>query len=90
MKRILGIQTHRTKNVLVLEQSQYARKVLQEYGMEQCTSVSTLIDEYESIQPAQPDEERTNQRGYQKRIGSLMYLITGTRPDLAFIVGKLS
>ena len=90
VKRILGIQVHRTKNGLFIEQSQYARKVLQEYGMDQCTPVATPMDGYESIQPGRPDEERTDQRAYQRRIGSLMYLMTGTRPDLAFAIGKLS
>ena len=90
VKRILGIQVHRTKNGLFIEQSQYARKVLQEYEMDQCTPVATPMDGYESIQPGQPDEERTDQRAYQRRIGSLMYLMTGTRPDLAFAIGKLS
>lgn len=90
VKRILGIQVHRLGNTLVIEQSQYARKLLQDYEMDGCTPVATPIDGYESIQPAQPDEERADQQGYQKRIGSLMYLMTGTRPDLAFAVSKLS
>ncbi len=44
----------------------------------------------ESIEVTRSDEERTNQQEYQQRIGSLMYLMTGTRPDLAFAIGKLS
>lgn len=90
VKRILGIQAHRTDNELTLDQSQYVKKLLQEYGMEDCKPVATPIDGHESLDPARPDEERTDQHAYQKRVGSLMYLMTGTRPDLAFAVSKLS
>ena len=31
-----------------------------------------------------------NQLEYQKAVGSLMYAMTATRPDLAFAVGKFS
>lgn len=58
--------------------------------MDQCTPVATPVDGYESIQPGRPDEERTDQQAYQQCIGSLMYLMTGTRSDLAYIVGKFS
>ena len=32
----------------------------------------------------------TNQIEYQRAIGSIMYAMLGTRPDLAFIVSTLS
>ena len=92
VNRILGIQAHRDwkSKTITLEQTQYALKLLHEYGMDRCTPVTTPLDGYESIEPSRPDEERTNQRAYQQRIGSLMYLMTGTRPDLAFAIAKLS
>ncbi len=42
--KILAIQVHRTKDCIILEQSQYIRKILQEYQMEQCTPVATPLD----------------------------------------------
>ena len=60
VKIILGIQVHRTKDRLFIEQSQYTRKVLQEYQMDQCTPVGTPMDGYESIQPERPEEVRTD------------------------------
>ena len=90
IKRILDIQVHRTKDELTIGQTQYAEKVLQEYGMKHCITIATPIDDYESIQPATSNEVRADQHDYQRRIGSLMYLITDTRPDLTFVVGKLS
>lgn len=53
-------------------------------------SVNTLIDGYEALTPAKSDEPRTNQLDYQKRIGSIRYLVTCTRPDIAIVASKLS
>lgn len=87
-----SIQVHRDlKNkILILEQPQYAEKLLRDHSMDQVTPVSTPIDGYTSIAVAHPEEARADQREYQRRIGSLMYLMIGTRPDLAFAIGKLS
>ena len=92
VNRILGIQSHRDwkAGTVILEQSQYAEKVLRDYDMDQAVPVSTPIDGYASLGPSQPDEARASQQDYQRRIGSLMYLMTCIRPDLAFAVSKLS
>ena len=92
VNRILGIQSHRDwkANTVILEQSQYAERILRDYDMDQAVPVSTPIDGYTSLAPSQPEETRACQQDYQKRIGSLMYLMTCTRPDLAFAVSKLS
>lgn len=58
--------------------------------MDQCTTVATPIDGYDTINAARSNEERSDQHQYQWKIRSLMYLMKGTRPDLAFAVGKLS
>lgn len=52
--------------------------------------VNTSIDGYEALTPAKPDEARTDQLEYQKRMGSIRYLVTCTRPDVAFVASKLS
>ena len=58
--------------------------------MDQCTTVATPIDSYNTINVARSNEERSNQHQYQRKIGSLMYLMKRTRFDLAFATGKLS
>jgi hypothetical protein len=45
---------------------------------------------YDSIRPAEDSDTRVNIKEYQKTIGSLMYAMTNTRPDIAFALGKLS
>ena len=45
---------------------------------------------YENLMPTQPTEERHDPYEYQQIVGSLMYAMVYTRPDLAFALGKLS
>ena len=89
---ILGIRIRcdREKGLLAIDQSTYIRKFLHEYGMENSHPIATPIDGYHSLSPSGATEERTSQREYQKKIGSIMYAMVGTRPDIAYTVGKLS
>lgn len=89
---ILGIRIRRDVEGkrLALDRSTYIRKFLRDYDMEDCRPVTTPIDGYHALTPSGPADERTNQVEYQKRIGSLMYAMVGTRPDIAFAVCKLS
>lgn len=89
---ILGIRIRRNadRTQLALDQSTYIRKFLHDYGMGDALPISTPIDGFHALIPATPDEPRTDQREYQKRVGSLMYAMVGTRPDIAYAIGKLS
>ena len=92
MSSILGIRItrDRPRRTITLDQSGYIKKFLKKFDLEECRSVTTPIDGYTALTPADPSEERINQLEYQQRLGSLMYAMTGTRPDIAFAVGKLS
>lgn len=58
--------------------------------MDNSKAVYTSIDSYENIKPALDGEAMADQLEYQKAVGSLMYAMTATRPDLAFAIGKYS
>lgn len=87
---ILGIRIKRDGKQIILDQSTYIKNFLCEYQMDQANSVTTPLDGKEMLGPAAADELRTDQLEYQKRVGSIMYAMTSTRPDLAYAVGKLS
>ena len=45
---------------------------------------------YEKLRPRQSYEERHDANEYQQVVGSLMYAMVHTRPNLAFALRKLS
>jgi len=88
-KVILGLEISRDKTLstLKLSQGKYAAQVLEKFGMAECNPIATLLEV--GLQLAQL-ENSDESLPYREAVGSLMYLMVGTRPDLAFAVSKLS
>ena len=95
-KFLLGIEIRRQKNGDVfLVQERYARDVISRFNMEGCKPVSTPLDlgcHLDNTQQPVTDAERAEMVDvpYRSAIGSLMYLATCTRPDIAAAVSELS
>lgn len=89
---ILGIQLHRdrSRRQVYLTQSHYLERVLERFGMSDCKSVSTPIDNQSIIVENNGEVDENLRKAYQSAVGSLMYAMTCTRPDLAFAVGLVS
>ena len=87
---LLGIEIIETERAIELSQHQYVEHILQRFGMENSNSVTTPLDKKLQLQRADPDEEIIDINLYQQMIGCLNYLVTGTRPDLAYTVSFLS
>ena len=82
----LEITRDRAKRTLHVSQEHYANKVLERFGMHNSKPVVTPMDG----QIGGPDDDNLAQDvPYRQVIGSLMYLMVGTRPDIAFAVGRL-
>ncbi|CRG92846.1 hypothetical protein PISL3812_09917 [Talaromyces islandicus] len=85
------IRRDRQNRILYLSQEAYIHKVLHQFRMNDCTPVSTPID----ISPVQgngpeyvcPADQRIE---YQRVVGSLMYIMLGTRGDIAYAVSMAS
>ena len=45
---------------------------------------------YDNLRPAATNDKRIDATWYRERIGSLMYAMVYTRPDIAFALGRLS
>ncbi|GJT02113.1 hypothetical protein Tco_0823282 [Tanacetum coccineum] len=71
-----------------ISQSHYIEKVLKKFNYFDCTLVSTPKDTSEKLMPN--NGQAISQLEYSRVIGCLMYAMTCTRPDIAFVVGKLS
>jgi transposase InsO family protein len=76
---------------VTLDQTQYIHQVLQRFGMMDCKPASTPLPEKETYVPA-TEEEILAARDYPylSVLGSVMYAMLGTRPDIAYAVSTLS
>ncbi|KAE8674463.1 CC-NBS-LRR class disease resistance protein [Hibiscus syriacus] len=96
-KQILGIRIKRdTKSgTLMLSQAKYINKVLSRFNMQDVKPVSTPLGVHFRLSKEQSpntEEERAHmvKVPYASAIGSLMYAMVCTRPDIAHAVGAVS
>ncbi|GJY63052.1 zinc finger, CCHC-type containing protein [Tanacetum coccineum] len=85
---ILGIRIKHKSNGIAISQSHYIEKVLKKFNYFDCTLVSTPMDTSGKLMLN--NGQVVSQLEYSMVIGCLMYVMTYTRPDIAFAVGKLS
>ncbi|UYV75180.1 hypothetical protein LAZ67_12002775 [Cordylochernes scorpioides] len=86
---ILGIEIIKEDVRLILKQENYINKILQKYNMQDCKHISTPLDPNTNLDNFNSSKE-VNKTQYQELIGSLLYLSTKSRPDIAFAVTLLS
>ena len=91
----IRIRRDKERGILTLDQSKYAASVLQRFGMQDCKGVSIPLSHgtYFSVgQSPDGDEEKEQMSAipYRQAVGSLMYLMVSTRPDIAAAVQVLS
>ncbi|BBH04062.1 Toll-Interleukin-Resistance domain family protein [Prunus dulcis] len=96
-KKILGMQITRDKHrgILQLSQTEYINRVLQRFNMGDAKPVSTPLASHFHLskdQSPQTEEERDLMAKvpYASAIGSLMYAMVCTRPDIGHAVGVVS
>ena len=97
-KKILGMEIarDRQRGTLCLTQKQYLKKVLQRFGMSEKTKpVSTPLAPHFKISASQcpkTEEEREymSKVPYSNAVGSLIYAMVCTRPDISHAVGIVS
>jgi len=62
-------------------------QVLEKFGMVKCKPIGTPLEVGRQLVKANESDDALP---YREAVGSLTYLMVGTRPDLAFAIGKLS
>ena len=87
---LLGIQITFTDDRITLSHMTFIDKILNRFSMQDCKPVSIPINPNHQLKAIEADEQHTDTTAYQQIIGSLMYLATGTRPDLADTITHLS
>ena len=87
----LRVQRDRAKRTLWIDQSHCIEETLRAFQFENCKGVSTLADGYDNVRATTTDEALFDDvHLYRQALGRLNWLVRGTRPDIAFVVHKLS
>ena len=92
LKYFLGIQVHRDRERKIIRISQpgYNRTILERFGMQDSKPASTPISTGARLTKATVTDTLTDQKEYQSMIGSIMYAMLATRPDLAQCIQQTS
>jgi hypothetical protein len=84
----LGLQIEQQSNGdIKINQSGYARKTLERFGFDECKPVQTPM--LKGTDDTQINREDSSYP-YRQAVGALMYLMIGTRPDIAYSISYLS
>ena len=88
---ILGIRVRRDKQkgILFLDQAKYTTEVLRRFAMETCNGVETPLNTSSKLSKSSTNEGDVD-FPYRAAIGSVMYLMLMTRPDLGAAIQILS
>ena len=72
-----------------MSQKRYFEKVLKKFGLENCKPRKSPCDEGLDKEPDN-SPPLSDPKLYREIVGSLIYAMTATRPDLSYVVTKLS
>ncbi|KAK4394468.1 Retrovirus-related Pol polyprotein from transposon TNT 1-94 [Sesamum angolense] len=94
---ILGVKIHRdrSKKLLSLSQQTYIKRIIERFRMHNANPVDTPMDKScvlsKELCPKREEEKKCMTKiPYARAVGSLMYAMMCTRPDLCFAVGMVS
>ena len=85
---ILGIKISKTSDGLILSQSHYIEKILKKFKQDDSSPARTPVDI--NLHLSKNNGKSISQQEYAQAIGSLMYVMNCTCPDIAYAVSKLS
>ena len=85
---ILGIKISRTFGGLILSQSHHIEKLLDKFDKDESNISRTPVDI--NLHLSKKIGQNISQLEYSRIIGSLMYVMNCTRPDIAYSISKPS
>jgi hypothetical protein len=91
-KYVLGINITRNKaeKTLMIDQEHYVRDLLREHGLGDGRTVTTPAEGYSNLTTNDQGDLATDIKTYQQLLRKLNRLVRASRPDIAFVVQKLS
>lgn len=73
-----------------INQAHYVRRLLEKFNLADCNAVATPLDKAHMYDDDREDAMLSDSVPYREAVGSLLYLATGTRPDISFAVSVVS
>jgi hypothetical protein len=88
----LGIEVTRDRKArtITLSQAGYIEKLLRAFGMANCRPVATPLEPGARFTKNEGQATEEDTLWYQRVMGSFMYAMTETRPDIAIVISTLS
>lgn len=89
----LGMQIERDSHRIRIHQKRYIDKLLERFNMSSSHGITTPLSIKNDLHEARDNDkilDYDDRKQYQAIVGGLMYLMTATRPDLAFTLSRLS
>ena len=90
LKWFLGTEFQCSESSIKMNQTRYIEKILAKFKMTDCKPKPTPCVLGLDKVLGEESPEMDDPRPYRAIVGSLIYVMTGTRPDLCYIVTKLS
>ena len=84
----MEILRNRERREIYLNQKAYLQKILNRFNMENSTPVNCPMQNTRCLKKLEEDEPQTNSP-YPQVVGSIMYAMVATRPDLTFVIQDL-
>ena len=84
------ITQDRAKGTVTMSQEHYLMACLEKFGLADCNGVDKPISARLTVQDQPEVTNSSVQELYRGMVGSLLYLASWTRPDIAFAVSELS
>lgn len=88
LKHFLGIDFNQSDGFVKMTQEKYTDKILQRFDMQNCRIRETPCKQ--KLLYTEDAVKMKDVKMYREAVGSLIYLTTCTRPDLSFVVSRLS
>jgi Reverse transcriptase (RNA-dependent DNA polymerase) len=84
----MSVERNRARKMITLSQEPYLKVILGCFAMVRCNSVSTPVAMGTTLAKSMENDglELIEERDYQCLVGSMMWAMLGTRPDIAFLI----
>ena len=88
----LGVEIIQNKETesMWMGQPLYTHTFLRKFGMDQAKPIKTPVNVSEKLTQADEEFKEVDQAVFQSAVGSLLYLSTCTRPDIAYAVSNVA